>query len=311
MNNGGIDRVQGNEGADVVLGDNGTFIYNDPGHPELSTLDIVRTLDVELGGPDTIDGDGGTDLVLAGRGGDTVRGGTQDDIVFGDFAEALLLANLPSTLRSVDITEGGADDLYGNENDDLIAGGAAGDRIDGDEQDDLIFGDAVRVHRRPGVITDPRFRALVSTQIYGKDGVNAGVDQAERAANTDRNYRDPHGTYAPSWAEYEVKDLFHSEAEATLPGSFGDDYIAGGAEHDVIFGQFGNDTVQGDGSIDGAVAGSPVLARREADNSLTVVPSFEAATDGTTTSRATAERRRLGRAGARTTSSGAAPTCTP
>ena len=33
-----------------------------------------------------------------------------------------------------------------------------------------------------------------------------------------------------------------------VPGTFGDDNIAGGAQDDVIFGQLGNDTIQGDGS---------------------------------------------------------------
>src|SRR5262249_42779909 len=36
----------------------------------------------------------------------------------------------------------------------------------------------------------------------------------------------------------------------TVSKSFGDDYIAGGPQDDMIFGQSGNDTVQGDGSID-------------------------------------------------------------
>jgi len=31
-------------------------------------------------------------------------------------------------------------------------------------------------------------------------------------------------------------------------GSFGNDYIAGGAGHDELFGQLGHDVIQGDGS---------------------------------------------------------------
>src|SRR2546430_6845427 len=56
--------------------------------------------------------------------------------------------------------------------------------------------------------------------------------------------------------------------------------ISGGAANDVIFGQLGNDTIQGDGAIEGKLSGNPVVARREADGTLTLVPSFEASTDG-------------------------------
>ena len=95
-----------------------------------------------------------------------------------------------------------------------------------------------------------------------------------------RNYRNPDGS-APAWAEYEIKNLYHSATlEANPDNSFGDDYIAGGAAHDVIFGQLGNDTIQGDGSIEGELGGNPVLAHRAPDNSLVLMASFEAATDG-------------------------------
>jgi len=70
-------------------------------------------------------------------------------------------------------------------------------------------------------------------------------------------------------------------------GSFGNDYIAGNAGNDSIFGQLGDDVVQGDGSIESAVAATDHAgaARDPGDASdpvgpLTVVASFEAATDG-------------------------------
>src|SRR5207247_4437447 len=89
------------------------------------------------------------------------------------------------------------------------------------------------------------------------------------------------GTYAPSWAEWRIEDLYHTAAlEAAPDNSFGNDYIAGGGGNDEIFGQLGNDTIQGDGAIEGKLLGAPVLAHRNGDNSLTLVASFEASTDG-------------------------------
>src|SRR5439155_12872592 len=90
-----------------------------------------------------------------------------------------------------------------------------------------------------------------------------------------QNYRDGDGNHAPDWAEYQVFHLYQSLTEPS--GSYGDDYIAGGPADDVIFGQLGKDTIQGDGSIDG----SRVYAYRDANNVLQINPSVDAlATDG-------------------------------
>ena len=48
--------------------------------------------------------------------------------------------------------------------------------------------------------------------------------------------------------QYRVTLLDHSDTiEATRPDLWGDDYIAGGAGDDEIWGQLGNDVIQGDG----------------------------------------------------------------
>jgi len=161
-----------------------------------STLDVVRTGNVNLGGPDVINGDAGVDLILGGKGGDTLGGGSGDDVVFGDFAEARLVANQLDSIRTTDLTQGGADTIQGGADNDVLVGGAAGDSIDGDEGDDLIFGDAVQLQWRGGDITNPRFETLSGTQIYGTVGNAAGVDQVDGTA---RNYRDPSGPSVPAW----------------------------------------------------------------------------------------------------------------
>ena len=54
--------------------------------------------------------------------------------------------------------------------------------------------------------------------------------------------------------------------QADRPDLWGDDYIAGGAGADEIFGQLGNDVIQGDGAVDGLVfaAYAHTLDRRRA-----------------------------------------------
>src|SRR5262249_23727573 len=142
-------------------------------------------------------------------------------------------------LNLISFTQGGADILQGGADNDVLIGGAFGDFIDGDTGNDLIFGDTVQLQWRPNAITDPRFQTLSATQIYSTPATNgAGQDQVDGTA---RNYRNPDGTAVPSWAHWQIQNLYHTAAlEASPNASFGNDYIAGGGQHDVIFGQLGN-----------------------------------------------------------------------
>ena len=71
--------------------------------------------------------------------------------------------------------------------------------------------------------------------------------------------------------------LVTSDTLVTTPANrYGNDYIAGGAHDDMIFGQLGDDVIQGDGSIDGATVG----ATRGTTGLLVITPSVESATDG-------------------------------
>ena len=81
----------------------------------------------------------------------------------------------------------------------------------------------------------------------------AQVDGARR--------NDPRGN--PIWGDYGITLLDH--ARTTTTDLFGSDYLAGGAADDLIFGQLGNDTIQGDGNIDNGA-----YANRGSDGLLTV-----------------------------------------
>ena len=218
--------------------------------------------------------------------------------------------------------QNGADDtIFGTTIADILIGGPGDDMIDGREGDDLIFGDLVNLSRMSGDdgivddgdliddILNARFQTLAGTLIYARtdrplpdgvdplyayDAVGEGSLHGNNAGRllTDgilRDYRDPNGPQW--WAEYEIDYAQYHTFEIDLGlagvGSFGNDYIAGGADHDTIFGQLGNDVIQGDGSIDDAVAAIAHVgaARDPGDETdpvgpLTVVASFEAVTDG-------------------------------
>jgi Ca2+-binding RTX toxin-like protein len=228
-------------------------------------------------------------VIFGGYGNDTITGGQNKDVIFGDFGRVQYIDPLdpskvlavhgfgghgdrissqivvPGWIYSRDLTIGGTDVVQGHLEEDILIGGAAGDFIDGDEGDDLIFGDAVQLMNRayPMDITNPRFEALLGTTIYRRSDMAdpLGTPTADQSGTVlvdgkAQDFRNQDGK-APYWATYEIKNLYHSkdiEDGKALVGSFGDDYIAGGADDDVIFGQLGNDVVQGDGSIESAIA---------------------------------------------------------
>jgi hypothetical protein len=204
-----------------------------------------------------------------------------------------LLASIRA-IESRAYQNGGDDTVFGNLGRDVIVGGAGHDMLDGDEHDDLLFGDNVFLTRRvigeaqfptatdwTGTtdITSGRFQTLCGVHLYARTDLTAagmgcagtfGGDNSGKLLVNGvwRDYRDPDSPgldTAPWWAEYAVFfDYDESDAKEFHTfavddgdkgaGSWGNDYIAGGAHHDMIFGQMGDDILMGDGSIDSAVA---------------------------------------------------------
>jgi len=214
-------------------------------------------------------------------------------------------------INSLELQNGADDIIYGTAIADIIIGGAGNDMIDGAAGDDLIFGDNVFLTRM-GIagdenliddISNLRFQTLLGSYLYSRsDRALPGLDPdlltsypgefESGVLLTDdiaRNYRDPSGPQW--WAEYKIdyKELhtFDMDSGNVGVGSFGNDYIAGGADHDTIFGQLGHDVIQGDGSIDSAVAGADHVGAARAPGGLedplgplTVIASFEDESDG-------------------------------
>jgi Ca2+-binding RTX toxin-like protein len=281
--NQGVDRILGGNGGDtisggtegdIVLGDHGVIDYS-TGDGNLATVDFVYTNSPDDGGGiDVVSGNEGNDLVLGGAAGDFVSGNTGNDIVLGDHGRVTYAGGSIVRVESEQNGTGGADELRGNEDDDVLIGGAYGDRIDGGSQRDLVFGDNVALDRRTGDgFANARYRILSGTQggqIYGTAPGTAGT---VLVTGTSRNI--PGG--APAWEDFDIQLQNHDGATEDGGSSvFGNDFIAGGAHDDQIFGQLGNDVIQGDGSIDESAG-----AGRNADGTLSLDASVEnLATDG-------------------------------
>ncbi|CAM5793933.1 LEPR-XLL domain-containing protein [Rhizobacter fulvus] len=259
----GNDEVHAGAGADIVAGDDARIdfarVAGNDGPTQL--LSIVTRL---VTGDDKLYGDAGNDLLLGGLGADLADGGADNDILVGDaarieFAPVAGLGNVIVRVETIDRASGGVDTLRGGDGDDVLAGGAAGDRLDGGAQDDLVFGDNVLLDFSKGSLNaiKPRF-TTVAAGLYDLNGAPLVGGQVAP----------PYA--APAWADWTL-----TLDPTTLAANFGNDFIAGGANRDTIFGQRGNDTIQGDGSIDIAVA-----AVRDASGLHVTQASVELATDG-------------------------------
>ena len=113
----GGDTIHGNDGNDVVLGDNGRVSGVTYGASGLVSVDEVSSEVLALGGDDTIYGNAGSDLILGGCGSDTIYGGnsvaanspvagSDADIIVGDNG-SLLTASW--TASGFDAGHGGDD----------------------------------------------------------------------------------------------------------------------------------------------------------------------------------------------------------
>ncbi|WP_413172043.1 DUF4347 domain-containing protein [Anabaena azotica] len=263
----GKDAIDGGAGNDIALGDNGCLDYKLDAN--LNTLDLVTTTNPTLGGEDIIATGDGNDLIFGGTLSDNISAGAGNDLVFGDHGKAegnidlnalpLNQVNPPFTFTAIDTQQAdlggdetisggsgddiilgqqGSDRLFGNEGDDDLIGGhnvAGGfdgnDEIDGGTGNDVIAGDNASVLRRADT-RSPRIRVLSGTVIYDSNG------NPQVTAN---------GQLNPTGAAERNIQLFDHSINAAV-GTFGNDLIAGGANDDLIFGQLGNDVIQGDSS---------------------------------------------------------------
>ena len=262
------ENLHGGAADDIIIGDYGRIQFADG----LAVRVETDTANPAAGGDDEIEGNDGFDIVLGGVGNDHIDGGTgafeigdADDILVGDDGYVLLwdaaaddfdATRTLTTYRVYFITVtdnliGGVDTITGGNAEDIVIGGANSDVLDGNEDDDLVVGDNAVLDRemRVGDFTGLRFQVL--DDLDG-DGQLTLYDAADNAQNDGIARLSPDNS--PVWADYLLVLLDHGfDDEAAGRNNFGDDYIAGGPHDDRIFGQLGNDVIQGDGSIESAL----------------------------------------------------------
>ena len=261
---------------DIIIGDGGTIEYGSK-----FTFNSVSQIvaDSDTGGNDTIQGNEGDDIILAGAGADAdVQGNAGNDIILGDNGTINLTGGVLSDISTEGQPIGGADKLWGDsgaDGNDIIIGGPDGDEIYGEEDADILIGDNGAVND-----TGDQFIQSFSETSDGSDEAygQEGEDKILGGGGDDHLYgdRNPDGSLAGSdpdiligdggiiaygGSKFEFEDVAEilSTSETggndTIEGNGGTDIAFGGAADDTIYGQADNDILLGDnGSIDMAAS---------------------------------------------------------
>ena len=252
------DTMYGDDGDETGAATNNDLMFGDHGrlYPQFSTVPgfnarnffSIDVGDAAGGEGDQMRGEEGADVMLGEQGDDRMWGGTGDDDMIGGTNVA-----------------GGADELTAPVINATINPGV-NDLMDGGAGNDAMAGDNAIIWRRSDDF-QARFEALTAATIYTTTGDTITVNVRVNGALAPQS--DPDDAVGR-----DITLLDHSfTVQNTLPGRFGSDVMAGGADKDVMFGELGDDFMQGDGSIDGPFA-APVAVPNAAPRAITLTDSL-------------------------------------
>jgi Ca2+-binding RTX toxin-like protein len=230
-----IENVSGTPFADHLTGDdNDNWLWGSPA--------TISPGEISADNNDTLDGQGGNDLLTVGIGNHTLIGGSGIDTVRfteNGSPEGALTVSLFSqgfaqdtgqgswTLTGIENLSGGvADDVLGGDgNANVLAGDSGNDTLSGAGGDDTIYGDGRINVDENGVITTYADVAVAFGEADGNDAISGGG-----------------GNDA----------LYGGGGNDALNGGAGDDGLYGGSGNDFLAGGFGNDIIDGGDGFDRA-----------------------------------------------------------
>ena len=253
---GAADRIEGNEGDDIVFGDHGRIVGND-GSPEQRSA--VST-DPLLGGDDLIFGNEGKDFIIAGTGRDSAHGSAGDDLIFGDHAYLLMLADFRQLhAQTVFDAYGDNDTLTGDDEQDVAFGGAGDDNISGGADSDRLLGDVGSADWSGRFDTQANRLLFISTSwstVVGNDVIHGddSCDYVIGAQGNDYVYGDGGDDIVAGDSAYAIfvdgRGRQNAQFQSIVPWAGGYDHVFGGPGHDVLVGGANGDTLYGNNAED-------------------------------------------------------------
>ncbi|MFM8494393.1 MAG: calcium-binding protein, partial [Planctomycetia bacterium] len=221
--------LEGGAGDDTLIGGAGVNVLSGG---------LGRDTLVGRGADDTLDGGFDNDTLWGGLGADRLSGGDGDDTIYGDRDYFLFSGYTSAQHESLDFARGGADTIFGGDNQDRVFGDGGNDWIDLGAGNDFAQGGAGHDLIVGGFGTDQLFGGVGDDELIAgsPDGTaetgvthvlvgGAGVDTITGDAGDDRIYGD-------------------DRVERPNASPFGgDDTITGGGGNDAVWAGGGSDTV--------------------------------------------------------------------
>jgi Ca2+-binding RTX toxin-like protein len=264
----GGDSLSGGTGNDIVIGDNGRVTRD-----SLNVVLRIETLLTGFGGDDRAFGDGGgADTIFGGFGDDSLVGGEQGDIIFGD--NGVVVRNDGSSqandLFSIAPTDGGRDTVDAAAGDDIVIGGTDADTLAGGTGSDVILGDHAYITRDAsdkiediktafednggsdlisgGAGNDVLIGGHAGDTMYGDDATGAaGASDGEDIMLGDNGEIVLVGTIGGLVVQGAAVDRI--TATDTSEANGGADTMSGNAKSDVILGGVNSDILYGDRAV--------------------------------------------------------------
>ena len=258
----GDDELAGGVGNDVLFGDYLELRWGTAVADGSVTLESVFTEDQYGGGADEVSGGAGSDVIVGGNGGDNLKGNPGDDWMFGDHMSIETQqgnTGLVSHAEPMSQGTGGADTMFGGDDNDVMFGGKGDDVLEGEAGHDVAFGDFAVFERSTELLT--------FTSVSTGDDVNGGADHLKGGAGNDllagqqgSDTLDGEDGQDMLWGDQVVAKVNAATlkvvsaetidplagASDVINGGSGDDYVFGGTGNDVLNGNAGSDVVMGD-----------------------------------------------------------------
>ncbi len=302
LNASDVEEVTGNVGNDVLDGTDATErvrIYGRDGDDTVSGGADADHLRGDAGN-DIINGGAGNDILEGNDGADQLQGGAGDDRLYADAHDTVIDGgdgydrlyvkgdggvSLDLAAANIEEASGNVGDdhfdgatsmdrirMYGNDGDDVLAGGAGDDYLRGDAGDDELSGGAGNDtldgkdgadELRGGAGDDRLYGDADDTVIEGGDGydrlyvtnnqglnINLATASIEEASGNAGN-----DLFNASEMTERVR-LYGKDGNDFLAGGAGSDHLRGDGGNDILSGGAGNDTLEGKDGADELRGGS-------------------------------------------------------
>jgi Ca2+-binding RTX toxin-like protein len=204
---------------------------------ELGTVAVFGSAGADSMQVPSLSTDPGSQKVYAfgGGGGDTIRTGAGNDLIFGDNADI----NSSAPNRTGD----GADIIFAGAGNDVVYGGGQADQISGEDGNDKLYGQAGKDEIDGGAGEDQIFGGP------GNDTLDGGADNDQIWGGLGKDKIDGGdgddilnaGSDIPDENDDMANSLFGGAGKDQLFGALGDDELAGGEGRDKLDGRAGND----------------------------------------------------------------------